>query len=221
MYNQLYLDSHRRVLDLVTPLSADELTRVTPACPLWSVHDILAHLAGSSAAFVGGQDEGEPASPEWTAAQVEPRRGRTVAELAEEWQRHAPEIAGIPVSSRSWLPILHDALSHEADIRGAIGAPRLPADALAAAWPLLSVPIQRRLAPLGSVLLKLDEQLIPIGEAAPDVEVTATQFDFWRAWFGRRSPAQIRGWVRRGDANRFAARLPVFPARETDLIEIG
>src|SRR4051794_19815368 len=107
MYNQLYLDSHRRVLDLVTPLSTDELTRVTPACPLWSVHDIVAHLAGSSTAFVGGQNEGEPASPEWTAVQVEQRRGRTVAELAEEWQRHAPEIAEIPVSSRSWLPILH------------------------------------------------------------------------------------------------------------------
>ena len=221
MYNQLYLDSQRRVLDLVTPLSADELTRATPACPLWSVRDILAHLAGSSAAFAGGPNEGEPASPEWTQAQVEPRRGRSVAELAEEWLRHVPEIAEIPVSSRSWLPILHDLLSHEADIRGAIGAPRLPADALAAAWPLLNVPLQRRLAPLGGVLLKLDEQLIPIGASEPAIEVEATQFDFWRAWFGRRSPAQIRGWVRRGDSDRFAAQLPVFPARDTDLIEIG
>lgn len=221
MYNQLYLDSHRRVLDLVSPLSAEELSRATPACPLWSVRDVLAHLAGSSVAFAGGPNEGEPASPAWTREQVESRRARSVAELAAEWRQHAPEIAEIPVSSRSWLPILHDALSHEADIRGAIGAPRLPADALAAAWPLLTVPIQRRLAPLGSVLLRLDEQLIPIGETEPDMEVEATQFDFWRAWFGRRSRAQIRGWVRRGDPDRFAEQLPVFPPRATDLIEIG
>jgi len=224
MYNQLYLDSHRRVIDLVSRLTAVELGRITPACPLWSVRDVLAHLAGSSAAFADGPNEGSPlrpASPEWTQAQVEPRRGLQVPELVAEWQLHAPEIAGIPLSSRSWLPILHDALSHEADIRGALGAPQLPLDALAAAWPLLTVPIQRRLAPLGTVLLELDEQLIVIGDGEPDVEVEARMFEFWRAWFGRRSPAQMRGWVRRGEPDRFAEQLPVFPARDTDLIEIG
>jgi uncharacterized protein (TIGR03083 family) len=221
MYNQLYLDSHRRVIDLVGRLSAAELGRRTPACPLWSVQDVLAHLAGNSAALLDGPGAGTKASPEWTQAQVEARHGRSVAELVAEWQHHAPEVAGIPLSSRSWLPILHDALSHEADIRGAIGAPLLPADALAAAWPLLTVPIERRLAPLGTVLLQLDEQPVRLGEGSPDVAVEATLFDFWRAWFGRRSRAQIRGWVRLGDPERFAEQLPVFPARDTDLIEVG
>src|SRR6185503_16299440 len=138
MYNQLYLDSQRRVIDLVGALSAAELDRRTPACPLWSVRDLLAHLAGTSAAVAGEPGQGAVASPEWTQAQVHARRDRTVAELTGEWQRHAPAVSQIPVSSRSWLPMLHDALSHEADIRGAIGAPRLPADALAAAWPLLT-----------------------------------------------------------------------------------
>lgn len=221
MYNQLYLESQRRVIDLVSPLSAAELARPTPACPLWSVHDVLAHLAGSSAALAGVPNDGDPASPEWTQAQVEPRRNRSVAELAAEWQQHQPAIDQLPLTSRSWLPILHDALSHEADIRGAIGAPMLPADALAAAWPLLTVPIERKLAPLGTVLLRLDEQPVTIGDGNPQLEVEATQFDFWRAWFGRRSPAQMRGWVRAGDPDRFAQLLPVFPARDTDLIEIG
>jgi len=221
MYNQLYLDSQRRVIDLVGALSAAELDRRTPACPLWSVRDLLAHLAGTSAAVAGEPGQGAVASPEWTQAQVDARRDRTVAELAGEWQRHAPAVSQIPVSSRSWLPMLHDALSHEADIRGAIGAPRLPADALAAAWPLLTGPIAGRLAPLGTVLLRLDEQLIAIGDGSPKLEVAATQFDFWRAWFGRRSPAQIRSWVRAGDPLRFAEQLPFFPARDTDLIEIG
>ncbi len=221
MYNQLYLDSQRRVIDLVSPLSAAELDRPTPACPLWSVRDVLAHLVGASAVLAGAPNEGEPASPEWTQFQVEERRGRTVSELAAEWQQHRPAVSQLPLSSRSWLPILHDALSHEADIRGAIGAPLLPADALAAAWPLLTAAITRRLAPLGTVLLKLDEQLVPVGDGSPAVEVEATRFDFWRGWFGRRSRAQLTGWVRAGDPDRFADLLPVFPARDTDLIEIG
>jgi uncharacterized protein (TIGR03083 family) len=221
MYNQLYLDSHRRVIDLVEPLSAAELDRRTPACPLWSVRDVLAHLAGVIAAVAGEPSVGAIASPEWTQAQVEARRDRTVAELIAELRRHAPAANQIPVSSGSWQPLLHDALSHEADIRGAIGAPLLPADALAAAWPLITESIAQRLAPLGTVLLKLDEQLIVIGGGRPDVEVEATQFDFWRARYGRRSPAQIRGWVRSGDAVRFAEQVPIFPPRDTDLVEIG
>ena len=233
MYNQLYLDSQRRVADLISPLSAAELDRLTPACPRWSVRDVLAHLADSSAAF---PDSSAPIADSSVfalsaaafaacAADQLPGAGadasRTVAELLASWQRHLPEITQIPLSSQSWLPILHEALSHEADIRGAIGAPRLPADVLAAAWPLLTDSIERRLAPLGTVLLSLDEQLIMVGNGSPDVEVAATQFDFWRAWFGRRSRAQIAGWVRAGDPAGFAELLPVLPPRDTDLIEIG
>ncbi|HTZ44177.1 MAG TPA: maleylpyruvate isomerase family mycothiol-dependent enzyme [Jatrophihabitans sp.] len=221
MYDQLYLDSQRRTVDLAERLSAAELDRPVPACPLWSVRDLLAHLAGASVAFTGGPGTGEPGSPEWTQAQVEERRGRPLAELVAEWRRAGPAVAQIPLSSRSWLPILHDALSHEADLRGAIGAPALPADALAAAWSLLTVPIERRLAPLGTVRLALDERPILIGAGTPDVEVEAGQYEFWRAWFGRRSKDQIRGWVRAGDADRFADAVPVFPARDSDLIETG
>lgn len=237
MYNQLYLDSQRRVVDLISPLSAAELDRLTPACPRWSVRDVLAHLADSSATFPDSSalvaDSSVFALSAATfaacagdqAAALFPHAGadasRTVAELLASWQRHLPEVTQIPLSSQSWLPILHEALSHEADIRGAIGAPMLPADVLAAAWPLLTDPIERRLAPLGTVLLRLDEQLIMVGDGTPDVEVSATQFDFWRAWFGRRSRAQIAGWVRAGDPAGFAELLPVLPPRDTDLIEIG
>lgn len=223
MYGQLYVESMRRAVDLVLPLSADELAVTTPACPQWSVHDVLAHLAGAAAAFTAATADGDarPGSEEWTRAQVEARRDRRAAELIAEWQQHAPRVAELPVESRRWLPVLHDTLSHEADIRGAIGAPSLPADALAAAWPLLAEPIARRLAPLGPVALELDEQPALLGSGRPELVVETSQFDFWRGWFGRRSPAQLRGWVRLGDAEAFAATLPVFPARDTDLVEAG
>lgn len=237
MYNQLYLDSQRRVIDLVSPLSAAELDRPTAACPLWSIRDVLAHLAdgiahfadsaaivADSSVFALGAAVFAACDPAAALAGDTPdghRRSRPVAELVASWQRCLPEVTQIPLSSQSWLPILHEALSHEADIRGAIGAPLLPSDALAAAWSLLAEPIRRRLAPLGTVLLRLDEQLILVGDGTPDVEVEATLFDFWRAWFGRRSLDQIGGWVRVGDPVRFAEQLPALPPRDTDLIEIG
>ncbi|MFL6160860.1 MAG: hypothetical protein ACJ74U_01400 [Jatrophihabitantaceae bacterium] len=49
MYNQLCLDSQRRVIDLFGPLTAGERTRPTPACPEWAAADLLTQLAGNSA----------------------------------------------------------------------------------------------------------------------------------------------------------------------------
>jgi uncharacterized protein (TIGR03083 family) len=223
VYDQLYRDSQHRIIELVTPLSAGELARITPACPLWSVQDVLAHLAGACAAFGAPADADgtapAPATPAWTQAQVVERRGRTVAELAAEWHRCTPAVTALPLESRSWLPVLHDVLSHEADLRGTIGAPQLPAGVLAAAWPLVQVPIQRRLARFGSVLLDLDGRRTVLGDGAPELVVEAGQFNFWRGLFGRRSRAQLAGWVRHEDAAGFAEALPIFPARDDDLTE--
>ncbi len=226
MYNQLYVDSQRRIADLVGPLSPDELTRLTPACPAWTVHDVLAHLAGEASFFTGESDDpaecaAEPGSEPWTSAQVAARRDRPASALIAEWESRLPALVEIPLTSGSWFPMLHDALSHEADIRGAIGAPRIAPDVLAAAWPLLARAVERRLSPLGTVQLALDEQPMLIGSGDPDLVVEAGQYDFWRAFFGRRSVSQMRGWVRQGDAEAFAARLPVFTPRADDMVEIG
>jgi uncharacterized protein (TIGR03083 family) len=220
MYDQLYRESQRRVRDLVAPLQPAELALTVPACPLWSVHDVLAHLAGVSVSIADGSGA-HPTSTEWTRGHVEARRDDTVEQMFAEWQRNTPAVTQLPISNPSWLPILHDALSHEADIRGAIGAPQLPGDVLAAAYPLLLNGLQRRLARFGTVRLDLDEQPVDVGPGAPDLVVQTSRFEFWRGAFGRRSPSQLRSWVRHGDAEAFAVTLPIFSARDTDLIESG
>jgi uncharacterized protein (TIGR03083 family) len=220
MYDQMYRESQRRVRDLLTPLTAAELELNVPACPLWSVRDVLAHLTGVSASIADGSGA-YPASTEWTRGHVEARRGHTVRQMFDEWEQHTPVLTRLPLTSMSWLPVLHDTLSHEADIRGAIGAPQLPGDVLAAAYPLLLTGFARRLSRFGTVRLELDEQPVELGRGEPDLVVQTSRFEFWRGAFGRRSPSQLRSWVRHGDAPAFAVTLPVFPPRATDLIESG
>jgi uncharacterized protein (TIGR03083 family) len=217
MYYQLYVDSERRVAELVTPLDSAALDTVTPACPDWSVRDVLAHLAGGIASFTSGSFAGP--SDAWTAEHVESRRDVPVADLLAERQAYTPRLEQIAPTRRAWLPILHDALSHEADIRGAIGAPGLPADALAAAFPLLEAALPAQLGQLGATVLELDGQPRTIGDGAPALVVRASLFEFWRGAFGRRSERQLRSWVVAGDAGAFARALPIFPARATDLLE--
>lgn len=219
MYYQLYMDSARRVADLVAPLDEDALSARTPACPDWTVRDILAHLAGAAASFGTPSFAGVGTDP-WTAEHVESRRDAGAAELVAERESCAVKLQQLaPDNYRAWLPVVHDALTHEADIRGAIGAPGLPADALAAAFPLLEAVLPHRLGSLGPMTVELDGQPRSWGDGVPQLVVRTSMFDFWRGVFGRRSPEQMRGWVVAGDAEAFAAALPNFGPRTTDLLE--
>ncbi|HST50199.1 maleylpyruvate isomerase family mycothiol-dependent enzyme [Jatrophihabitans sp.] len=221
MYYQLYVDSARRVADLVAPLDDATLQTLTPACPDWTVHDVLAHLAGAASSF-GTPDFAGVGTDPWTAGHVGSRRDTPVADLLAERQACLPKLEKVPLDNlRAWLPIVHDALTHEADIRGAIGAPGLPADALAAAFPLLEAVLPRRLSSLGPMSVELDGQPRTWGDGTPELTVKTSMFDFWRGAFGRRSPGQMRSWVVAGDAEAFARTLPNFGPRATDLVEFA
>ncbi|MDQ1744798.1 MAG: hypothetical protein QOE23_3137 [Pseudonocardiales bacterium] len=217
MYYQLYLDSARRVADLVTPLDSTALDTITPACPGWSVRDVLAHLAGAATSF-GTPSFAGVGTDDWAAEHVGSRRDASAADLIAERDACAPKLEQVPDQDRVWLPVIHDALNHEADIRSAIGAPGLPADALAAAFPLLEAVLPKRLGQLGTVTLELDGQPRSFGEGTP-LTVRAPLFEFWRGAFGRRSDRQMRSWVVDGDAAAFASTLPVFSPRSDDLLE--
>ncbi|HEV2886398.1 MAG TPA: maleylpyruvate isomerase family mycothiol-dependent enzyme, partial [Jatrophihabitans sp.] len=186
MYYQLYVDSERRIEDLVTPLDDATLDKLTPACPDWSVRDVLAHLAGAATSF-GTESFARVGTDPWTAEHVESRRNRSAADLVAERWAQTPKLEQVAPDDRVWLPVVHDALSHEADIRGAIGAPGLPADALAAAFPLLEAVLPMKLGQFGTTTLELDGQPRTFGEGEPALVVRAPLFEFWRGTFGRRS----------------------------------
>ena len=84
VFSQAYRRSAAEFIGVVRGLSAEQLATSVAACPAWTVHDLLAHLAGTSADQVSQNLDGVTTDP-WTARQVEDRRGRTVPELATEW----------------------------------------------------------------------------------------------------------------------------------------
>jgi uncharacterized protein (TIGR03083 family) len=218
MYYQLYVDSERRIEDLVTPLDPGSLDKHTPACPDWSVRDVLAHLAGAAASF-GTPSFAGVGTDAWAGEHVESRRDASAADLVAERWSYTPKLEQVAPDDRVWLPVVHDALTHEADIRSAIGAPGLPADALAAAFPLIEAVLPMKFSRLGTTTLELDGQPRTFGDGEPALVVQAPLFEFWRGAFGRRSDRQMRSWVLAGDAAAFARTLPTFGPRTTDLLE--
>ena len=76
-----YRDGHARVVDLVATLPDD---MAVPCTPAWNLLELLAHLTGA-AADLAGENALLWSLPEWTAAHVASRVGRTRTELLAEW----------------------------------------------------------------------------------------------------------------------------------------
>src|SRR5205814_3133829 len=104
----------------------DDTARATrvPACQEWSVHDVLAHVAGIPADVLAGRLDGMTTEA-WTAVQVETRRSASVDEIAAEWETTAGQFAAMVDDFPGWygVQVCADLAVHEQDLRGALGKP--------------------------------------------------------------------------------------------------
>jgi uncharacterized protein (TIGR03083 family) len=213
--------AQERVIALVTGLSPEAAEVSVPACPDWTVRDLLAHMVGLGADVVAG-DEPDDHNAAWTARQVARRRGRGVGELVEEWRSVADPL-------REWMRghgirPLFDVTIHEQDLRGALGVPGAQdTPAMAAVRDRYVARLAGRLAGLPPICLvgdawRWDSQ--PGAEAAvvlraPDPELT-------RALLARRSANQLRAWTIRGDVGPYLEAFTALgPLPDRDLSESG
>jgi uncharacterized protein (TIGR03083 family) len=203
VFEEIYREARQRIVGLTMGLSAEELGRKVPACPEWTVHQVVAHLSGAASDLVSGRMEGAP-SDEWTARHVAERADVPVRDLLDQWNAFGDKIAEMP---RLPYQLALDAITHEADLRGALGRDRLP-DAV---WqPTLVWMAPRRLTDV-TVKTEFGE----LGDGPITLEVDG--YELWRAFFGRRSRRQMESWTWSGPAS--IDRIPFFPARDTDLVE--
>jgi uncharacterized protein (TIGR03083 family) len=237
-----YADARGRLGELLGGLDEAWLSTPVPACPAWTVHDVLAHLTGVAADAAGGRyfagaadswrDAGlARATDEWTAAQVTARRHRPVAALVAEWARSAatlePMLAGtapLPAGSPPWLPWapVADLSVHLHDVRGALGRPGdrdAPVTALGlrfyARW------LGRRLDEGRRPALRLRAGTREWVEGAGEVAaaLTAEPFALFRTLSGRRSPGQVHALDWAGDPGPYLEVLSPYPMPASPLVE--
>ena len=211
--------AQQRVIDLVADLPPERADLRVPACPDWTVRDLLSHMVGLGADVVAG-DEPDDHNPGWTARQVARRRDRDVGALVEEWR----SVAG-PL--RDWMAAhgtrpLFDVTIHEQDLRGALGAPGAQdTPAMAAVRDRYAARLADRLRgrpPLSLVGERWRWDSEPGTE--PAVVVRAPDFDLTRALLARRSAHQLRAWTVPGDVEPYLdAFTALGPLPETDLSE--
>jgi hypothetical protein len=171
-----YLELRARVVMLLRSLATDAGGITVPHCPEWTVQNLAAHLFGVPDDIVNGRMEGV-ASDVWTQAQVDRSRHRTVGQIADALEALAPRfdpmLPHFPAMSRSQMTM--DAVTHEHDLRHAVGQPGAR-DSLA---------VRAALGWLGVWA----EGRVP-GSHAQLFATGVTDFDLLRCLTGRRSLAQ-------------------------------
>ena len=230
----LYDDTRRRVVAIATELDP---ALAVPACPGWSVHDVIAHVVGLATDVATGRVDGY-AGPLWTARQVEERSTSSIPEMLEEWDRILPSFLEVnrdlaasdlpdmiehvigPLPKTSFESAFHvDLLHHEHDLLGAAATPRrvaLPADLAVMKAQLANVRLRfatdemptLRLAPTDA------DRTWDVGTDAPVATVSASSIEFLRSFGGRRTYEEIRSLDWSGESDGMAERmvLPFFHA---------
>jgi hypothetical protein len=137
-----YAETRATILGILGGLHGRQLLTVIPACPSWSVRDLIGHLAGVAGDTLGGRFPAINPHGTWaerqavvdahTAGQVTSRRVKRIEEVLDEWAGYLPRLLAmlrgdeaLPAGSmpaHSWV-IVSDIAAHAQDLRGAFQMP--------------------------------------------------------------------------------------------------
>jgi uncharacterized protein (TIGR03083 family) len=206
-----YNGGSTRICALVESLDAAASATAVPACPEWTVKDVVSHLTGICRDLLDGNIDGVATEP-WTAVQVDARRHLPIADIVAEWQELGPQVEAM-VPSFPPAPaaqLVGDLITHEHDVRGALGRPGArDSDGVAIALDFIAPNFGRAAAARSLPALRLrtpTKAWVPEG-AEPAATLSAESFELVRALTGRRNEAQLRSLAWDGDP---VPHLPAF-----------
>lgn len=203
------------MISLVSGLDDAGADASVPACPGWSVRDVVAHLAAIAQDVVAGRLSRLP-SDEETAAQVARFTGRDIAHALAAWTDVAPRFERVIDTFRLHAPLI-DITSHEHDIRGALG--ERGARSTEAVWYCAERLLTglRTPVPLRVVVEDAEFRVGPDDEA--ELLLNTGRFECLRWRTGRRSRAQLRALDWSGDPTPLLDHLVLFGPATSDVVE--
>ena len=210
---RLYQDTRERILAVVGP---GDWNTAVPACPGWSVRDVVAHLTAIIDDWVNDGPLSGPPTDADTAAGVARFNGQDVDSIVAVWNSASARLDKLAESDGLKAP-LADAVVHEHDIRGAIGRPgeRDGAAVICASDQLLTslkTPVSLRVT-----VEDADYTCGPDG--SPEMQLRTTRFEALRWRTGRRSPAQLAAMDWSGNPAPVLDHLYMFGPAHADLVE--
>jgi uncharacterized protein (TIGR03083 family) len=203
-----YARTRDRMIEVIDTADDDELARVVPACPDWTVHDLLAHVVSIPAALSAGRyptgDVGE-----WLSELVAERSDLSASSLRDEWRSLDRELDALLSGSAALL--FGDLAVHEHDLRGALGRPdhaalevetMLPRTIAAFSGPL-------KAAGLAPIEVRAGDRVWRSHVGDPGWTLVIDPWTAVRALNSRRTEDELRALPSHGDATSY---LPILDA---------
>lgn len=210
-----YARTRTRLIGLLTDLPAADWERPVPACPGWRVRDVAAHLAAVVEDALAGRLSGPPDDAQ-TAEQVTRYADREPATFVTAWSQAAPDFEAAVTALDIW-PAAMDVLTHEHDIRHAVGRPGARDDE---AVDVAARVLIGSLAVPGTVAFDLGEDVVTSPSAdGPDLTLTTSAFEVLRLRLGRRSREQVKALDWSADPEPVLDHLFVFGPTPEPLVE--
>ncbi len=203
-----YAGIRQRLTELLEAIDDDDAALVTvPACPDWSITDVVAHLYGVEVDIMDGNIEGAGTSA-WADDQVRRFAPLGLRQLSEAWNETSPKVEAMGGSfpSRAAAQLVFDACTHEHDLRGAIGCPGArDTDSVVIGLTFIEDSIRGLVEERQLPGIELDSPYFgaTIGPEPAPVRISTTAFELFRAFAGRRSADQIRALPWQGDPSPY------------------
>lgn len=210
---RMYQDTRERILAVVGP---GDWSTAVPACPGWSVRDVVAHVAAVADDWVNNGPLSSPPTDADTAAHIARFDGRNVDSIVAVWNSAAAQLEKLAESDGVKAP-LADLVVHEHDIRGAIAR---PGERDSAAVTSASDQLLTGLQTPTPLLVTVEDAEYHCGpEGSPEIQLRTTRFEALRWRTGRRSPSQLAAMDWSADPAPLLDHLYLFGPADADLVE--
>lgn len=223
---EAYLETYDRFTSWVASLSEEDLSTQVPACPDWSVKDLVGHLTGI-AVELGSEDVRTGiADADSTARQVAEREDTSISEVLREWAEALPRLMEIVEAAGASLTALAiDIWTHEQDARNAVNQPG-GRDGLGRAMALKSaIASDQAVSAVGLPPMQIHtgDKIWYLGKNAREVEPAVTlkvdPYEAARMLMGRRTYDEMRALEWKGDPEPYLTYLHRFTVPEQSLGE--
>jgi uncharacterized protein (TIGR03083 family) len=225
--------------ELAGSLTPQQLETQVPACPAWSIRDLVAHhtgVVGDTVSGAGFPELGDPLRllQQWrdpqvardrdamTARQVEERRDRPFAQVLEEWRSSTEQLVPMLRGEEPFPPgvsplvaalVINDIVVHEGDLHQALSldpAPETLAVSLALAGYAASLDFRLREVTLPALALAYGGKEKRLGEGDPAATVSSDRHTLVRMLAARLTADEIRALDWSGDPEPYLEILPEY-----------
>lgn len=211
----MYQDTQARICALLPDPDDPHWSDEVPACPGWSIRDVVAHLTAVAQDWAARTLSGAP-TDEQTAEHIARFAHHSTADLLSAWTAAASELHR-SAAADGLHPPLADITCHEHDIRGALGRPG--ARESAAVWHASDRLIPMLAPPRPLRITVEDGEYVCGPDRGTEIQLTTTRFEALRWRTGRRSRAQLAAMDWSEDPTPIIEELYLFGPAAVDLME--